>query len=59
MTGNPGNSGALVTEASTGDPLGVYLGRFKPLTAMPGQKPSGYALAAYQLEKMMDMEVFL
>jgi hypothetical protein len=58
-SGIPGNSGALVTEASTGDPLGVYLGRFLPWTAKPGQKPSGFALAAYQLEKMMDMEVFL
>ncbi|MGP8002022.1 MAG: hypothetical protein ACLPKI_32590 [Streptosporangiaceae bacterium] len=58
QAGAPGNSGAYVTEASSGDPLGVYLGAFLPANAQPGQPASGYGLAIYQLESMMKLEVY-
>ena len=58
QAGAPGNSGAYVTEASSGDPLGVYLGAFLPANAQPGPPASGYGLAIYQLESMMKLEVY-
>jgi hypothetical protein len=57
-TGVAGNSGAYITEASSGDPLGVYLGAFLPANAQPGQAGSGYGLAIYQLESMMNLKVY-
>lgn len=57
--GVPGNSGALVTESPTRDPMGVYLGSFTPWTASVGTSASGCALAIYQLETMLDLEVYL
>ncbi len=58
QVGVAGNSGAYITEAVSGDPLGVYLGGFLPANAAPSQAPSGYALAIYQLESMMNLKVY-
>ena len=58
QAGVTGNSGAYITEASSGDPLGVYLGAFLPANAQPGQAASGYGLAIYQLESMMNLKVY-
>jgi len=58
QAGISGNSGAFITEVSAGQPLGVYLGAFLPASAPPGQTPSGYGLAIYQLESMMNLEVY-
>ena len=53
-----GNSGAFITENTSGAPLGVYLGAFLPANATSGQAPSGYGLSIYQLENMMNLEVY-
>jgi hypothetical protein len=58
QSGVTGNSGAYITETFSGDPLGVYLGAFLPANAAQGQTPSGYGLAIYQLESMMNLEVY-
>jgi hypothetical protein len=59
QAGVPGNSGALVTESPTHDPMGVYLGSFTPWTASVGTSASGCALAIHQLETMLDLEAYL
>jgi hypothetical protein len=58
QAGIAGNSGAYITEAASGQPLGLYLGAFLPANAALGRAPSGYGLAIYQLESMMNLEVY-
>ncbi|MGO9297641.1 MAG: hypothetical protein ACLP52_27795 [Streptosporangiaceae bacterium] len=58
QAGVAGNSGAYITESSSGQPLGLYLGAFLPANAALGRAPSGYGLAIYQLESMMNLEVY-
>lgn len=58
QAGVPGHSGALVTELRTGQPVGLYLGSFTPWTGSSGTASSGCALAIYQLETMLDLEVY-
>ncbi|NKX56593.1 hypothetical protein [Arthrobacter mobilis] len=56
--GQPGNSGAFITEAVSGEPMGIYLGGFWPLGTPAALPALGYGLAIFQLEKMMDLQVF-
>jgi hypothetical protein len=58
QAGISGNSGAYISEGSSGQPLGLYLGAFLPASAAKGHAPSGYGLAVYQLESMMNLEVY-
>jgi len=58
QAGKPGDSGSLLTEKASADPLGIYLGSFVPAANPTGPK-AGVGLSIYQLEQMMDLEVYL
>jgi hypothetical protein len=50
----PGDSGALVSEQSTGEPVGIYMGEIMDASGQIG----GIAQHAYQVAQIMDMELY-
>ncbi|MCC5950622.1 MAG: hypothetical protein JJU45_00855 [Acidimicrobiia bacterium] len=54
--GQPSDSGSLVVEASTGDGIGIYLGRLD--TPPPSNASVGYAAHLYQAAVLMGMQLF-
>jgi hypothetical protein len=54
--GQPSDSGALVVDATSGDAIGVYLGRLD--TPPPAQASMGYAANMYQAAVLMGMQLF-
>lgn len=53
--GRPGDSGALVRETNSGDPIGIYMGEYSD----PAGQRGGIAQHVYQATELMDMELFL
>jgi len=53
--GRAGDSGALVADAQSGDPIGIYMGEYNDLAGRTG----GIAQHAYQATQLMDMELYL
>ena len=53
--GRGGDSGAIVAEARSDDPVGIYMGGY----SNPAGQVGGIAQHAYQVTQLMDMELYL
>jgi hypothetical protein len=61
IAGVAGDSGGFITEDQSALPVGLYLGAFTTSPGHYGQNvafSSGVGLSTYQLERMMDMEIY-